>query len=83
MSKEVKNFVIKRTSSPQIDLLEDKLKSRIQTFFSLKDQFCQNDLSLEICFSAMQSSVKELQGLLCKSLFLSHYGCEGHPLLLH
>lgn len=30
----------------------------------------------------MKRSVKELQGLPCKSSFPSHYGCEGNPLLL-
>lgn len=37
MSKEVKDFVIKRNFNPEIELLEDKIKIRIQTFFSLKD----------------------------------------------
>lgn len=37
MSKEVKDFVIKRNFNAEIELLEDKIKIRIQTFFSLKD----------------------------------------------
>lgn len=37
MSKEVKDFIIKRNFNPEIELLEDKIKIRIQTFFSLKD----------------------------------------------
>lgn len=37
MSKEVKDFIIKRNFNPEIELLEDKIKIRLQTFFSLKD----------------------------------------------
>lgn len=69
--KEVKDFVIKKTFNPEIELSLDKLK--IRHFSLLKTNFAR-DLSLEISFSAIESSIKELQGLLCQSLLLSHYG---------
>lgn len=33
MSKEVKDFVMKMTFNPETEILEIKLKIRIQTFF--------------------------------------------------
>lgn len=84
MSKEVTDFARKRTLNPEIEILKDKLKNQNSDIFLTSRPILPTiyvEKFLLVQWGAQQRNSRDCS--LCKSSFLSHCGCEGHPLQQH